>query len=147
KEIDARLNCTAVERPALFFFQNPLAPVLGAVGHAAEAKPGYFQAGGTEIYIIHRFLPAYPLFLRWLPVRLFGTALLFFVLGGGMGLVGEFGMFERRTLHRRRCRSMGLHWRGMGALHLAWLARRDRSRRDIGCPWRRRGGRASRHRR
>src|SRR5260370_36239510 len=41
------------ERTAFLLFQHPVPPALGAVSHRAETQPRYFQAGRSEIDVVH----------------------------------------------------------------------------------------------
>ncbi len=53
KEVDAQFQSAQDEGTPCVFFQHPLAPLLGAIGHGAQAKPRNFQASCSEINVFH----------------------------------------------------------------------------------------------
>src|SRR5882724_7913580 len=53
EEVDAELDGAPEERAALLFFEDPLAPFLRPVGHAAETDAGDLEAGGAEANVFH----------------------------------------------------------------------------------------------
>src|SRR5262249_53152635 len=54
KEIDVDLEGAADEGTCLLFLEHPRPPLLGAIGHGAEAQARYFESGASEIDVVHR---------------------------------------------------------------------------------------------
>ena len=44
-EVNPQLQRLSNERPTLCLLQNPFSPARGAIGHRAQANPGYFESG------------------------------------------------------------------------------------------------------
>lgn len=53
EEVDAEIPGFGDEGDAVGFFEDPLPPLLGTVGHHAEAEAGDFEAGGAEAGVLH----------------------------------------------------------------------------------------------
>src|SRR6185369_16953404 len=55
KEVDSRLEGLPEKRAALLLLKNPFPPLLRPVRHRTEADPRYFQAGRSEVDIVHKW--------------------------------------------------------------------------------------------